>query len=86
MRTLVFTVPSEYQDRKVLHYLRGCAGLSSRIIPNLKTYDDGILRNGEPVRTIDRLCAGDVLTVNLPDDPAEQLPPMPDPPFLGRIL
>ena len=86
MRTLTFTVPSEYQDRKVLHYLRGCAGLSSRIIRNLKTYDDGILRNGEPVRTIDRLCAGDVLTVNLPDDPAEQLPPMPDPGFLEGEL
>ena len=86
MRTLVFTVPSEYQDRKVLHYLRGCAGLSSRIIRNLKTYDDGILRNGEPVRTIDRLCAGDVLTVNLPDDPPEQLPPLPDPGFLEGEL
>jgi 23S rRNA pseudouridine1911/1915/1917 synthase len=79
MRTLTFTIPSEYQDRKVLHYLRGCAGLSSRVIRNLKTYDDGILLNGEPVRTIDRLSVGDVLTVNLPDDPVEQLPPMPDP-------
>ena len=86
MRTLVFTVPSEYQDRKVLHYLRGCAGLSSRVIRNLKTYDDGILLNGEPVRTIDRLCAGDVLTVNLPDDPPEQLPPLPDPGFLEGEL
>ncbi|MBQ1595618.1 MAG: RluA family pseudouridine synthase [Clostridia bacterium] len=86
MRTLVFTVPSEYQDRKVLHYLRGCAELSSRVIRNLKTYDDGILLNGEPVRTIDRLCAGDVLTVNLPDDPPEQLPPLPDPGFLEGEL
>ena len=86
MRTLVFTVPSEYQDRKVLHYLRGCAGLSSRVIRNLKTYEDGILLNGEPVRTIDRLSAGDVLTVNLPDDPAEQIPPMPDPAFLEGAL
>ena len=86
MRTLTFTVPSEYQDRKVLHYLRGCAGLSSRVIRNLKTYEDGILLNGEPVRTIDRLSAGDVLTVNLPDDPVEQLPPMPDPEFLEGTL
>ena len=86
MRTLTFTVPSEYQDRKVLHYLRGCAGLSSRVIRNLKTYDDGILLNGEPVRTIDRLSVGDVLTVNLPDDPVEQLPPMPDPEFLEGTL
>lgn len=86
MRTLTFTVPIEYQDRKVLHYLRGCAGLSSRVIRNLKTYEDGILLNGEPVRTIDRLSAGDVLTVNLPDDPEEQLPPLPDAEFLQGPL
>ena len=86
MRTLTFTVPSEYQDRKVLNYLRGCAGLSSRVIRNLKTYEDGILLNGEPVRTIDRLSAGDVLTVNLPDDPPEQVPPLPDAPLLEGPL
>ncbi len=86
MRTLVFHVPAEYHERKVLHYLRGSAGLSSRIIRNLKTMDDGILLNGEPVRTIDLLSEGDVLTVNLPDDPVEQLPPMPDPEFLEGPL
>ena len=86
MRTLTFTVPAEYQDRKVLHYLRGRAGLSSRVIRNLKTYEDGILRNGEPVRTIDRLEAGDVLTVHLPDDPEDQIPPLPDPEFFEQEL
>ena len=86
MRTLHFTIPAEYHERKVLHYLRGHAGLSSRVIRNLKTYEDGILRNGEPVRTIDRLSAGDVLTVNLPDDPPEQVPPLPDAPLLEGPL
>ena len=86
MRTLNFVVPEEYETRKVLHYLRGRAGLSSRVIRNLKTYDDGILRNGEPVRTIDLLHAGDVLTVNLPDDPADQIPPLPDPEFFEQEL
>ncbi|MBO4382984.1 MAG: RluA family pseudouridine synthase [Clostridia bacterium] len=86
MRTLTFTVPAEYQDRKVLHYLRGRAGLSSRVIRNLKTYEDGILLGGEPVRTIDRLEAGDVLTVHLPDDPADQIPPLPDPEFFEQEL
>ena len=76
MRTLTFTVPAEYDERKVLHYLRGSAGLSSRVIRNLKTYEDGILLNGAPVRTIDRLSSGDVLTVNLPADPPEQIPPL----------
>lgn len=86
MRRLTFTVPMEYDKRKVLHYLRGCAGLSSRVIRNLKTYDDGILLNGEPVRTIDLLSVGDVLTVNLPDDPAEQLPSLPTAEFLAGPL
>ena len=86
MRTLTFPIPSEYEDRKVLHYLRGSAGLSSRVIRNLKTYEDGILRNGEPVRTIDRLSAGDVLTVNLPDDPDDQIPPLPDQAFFDQEL
>ena len=86
MRQLTFTVPTEYDGRKVLHYLRGCAGLSSRIIRNLKTYEDGILRNGEPVRTIDLLTVGDVLTVNLPDDPEEQLPSLPTEEFLAGPL
>lgn len=83
MRTLTFQIPEEYQDRKVLHYLKGCAGLSSRIIRNLKTYEDGILRNGEPVRTIDLLSAGDVLTVNLPEDPEDRIPDLPNPDFLS---
>lgn len=86
MRTLVFHVPAEYHERKVLHYLRGSAGLSSRLIRNLKTMEDGILLNGEPVRTIDWLSEGDVLTVNLPDDPEGQLPPMPDPKFLEQEM
>lgn len=86
MRTLTFSIPSEYDERKVLHYLRGSAGLSSRVIRNLKTYANGILLNGEPVRTIDRLHGGDVLTVNLPDDPPDQIPPLPDPDFFDREL
>ena len=86
MRTLTFTISSEYDNHKALHYLRGSAGLSSRIIRNLKTYDDGILLNGEPVRTIDPVHTGDVLTVNLPDDPPESIPPLPDPEFLEGPL
>ncbi len=86
MRTLTFPIPAEYDERKVLHYLRGSAGLSSRVIRNLKTYEDGILKNGEPVRTIDLLHEGDVLTVNLPDDPDDQIPPLPDPDFFDREL
>ena len=68
MRTLQFTVPAEYENRKALHFLRGSAGLSAHLVRVLKTLPDGILKNGEPVRTIDRIHEGDVLTLNLPDE------------------
>lgn len=68
MRTLEYSIPTEYEGSKVLHFLKRHAGLSSRVIRNLKFHDDGILCNGAPIRTIDYIHTGDVLTVNLPDD------------------
>ena len=68
MRTLEFIVPSEYDGRKVLHYLRGSAGLSSRLIRNLKMFENGMMLNGVHVRTVDIIHTGDRITVNLPED------------------
>ncbi len=65
MRTLHFTVPTEYEGTKVLSFLKQSAGLSSRMIRSLKPRDDGILCNGEPIRTIDYVHTGDVLSVNI---------------------
>lgn len=67
-RTLHFEIPEHYNGRKVIHFLRGEAGLSSRLTISLKYRADGILLNGEHIRTIDLLKTGDVLTVNLPDE------------------
>lgn len=74
MRTLEYQIPTEYEGSKVLHFLKRHAGLSSRVIRNLKFRDDGILCNGVPVRTIDYLHAGDSLVVNLPDDTVSLAP------------
>ncbi len=68
MRTLSFSVTEDYNGRKVLHFLRGSAGLSTKLIRRLKTIDNGILLNGQHTRTIDLLHTGDTLTVNLPED------------------
>lgn len=68
MRTLEFVVPSEYDGRKVLHYLRGNAGLSSRLIRNLKMFENGMMLNGVHTRTVDIIHTGDRITINLPDD------------------
>lgn len=67
-RQLNYVIPESYNGRKVIHYLRGEAGLSSRLTISLKYRPDGILLNGEHIRTIDLLKTGDILTVNLPDE------------------
>lgn len=68
MRTLQFTVTPDYDNRKALHFLRGSAGLSCHLVRQLKVLPDGILCNGAPVRTIDPVHAGDLLTIHLPED------------------
>lgn len=67
-RRLDFVIPEAYNGRKVIHFLRGEAGLSSRLTISLKYRPDGILLNGEHIRTIDLLKTGDVLAVNLPEE------------------
>ncbi len=67
-RTLTYTVPEEFDGEKVNMYLRSGIGLSYRMVRSLKQIRGSMLLDGEPVRTIDRLRAGAVLTLNLPQD------------------
>ena len=67
-RTIVYHIPPVYDGRKVIHYLRGAGKLSSRMVITLKNLPDGILLNGAPTRTIDRLKAGDTLEIRLPEE------------------
>ena len=73
-RKIEYIIPAEYNGRKVKHYLRGAAGVSSRLMNSLKTYPDGITLNGEHIRTIDIIKEGDVLAVNIPDRFGETQP------------
>ncbi|NLL63404.1 MAG: RluA family pseudouridine synthase [Ruminococcaceae bacterium] len=68
MRTLEYKIPSEYNEKRVLHFLKASAGLSARLIRTLKMRPDGILLNGEHIRTVDFLHTGDILTINIPKD------------------
>ncbi|MBQ6020978.1 MAG: RluA family pseudouridine synthase [Clostridia bacterium] len=77
-RTLQYVVPPEYDGRKVLQVLRGIAGLSSRMMITLKNTPGGITRGGELIRTIDRVRAGDVITLTLPNETSE-IEPIPIP-------
>ncbi len=67
-RVINFTVPSEFDGKKAFTFLRGPCGLSMRIVRMLKYTENAMLLNGRPMRTIDILSAGDVLTVSIPDD------------------
>ena len=66
MRRIDYRITSESDGDKVLWYLRGEAKLSARLVASLKTIPEGILLNGEHIRTIDRIHTGDILTVNIP--------------------
>lgn len=52
-------------------------GFSSSLIRRVKS--GGITRGETPVRTIDRLCVGDALTVTLPRGQSGNIPPIPLP-------
>ncbi len=70
MRVLSFTVPEGFEKRKLSVFLREKHGFSARIIQTLRHTDRGLLKNGLPARTIDKVCKGDVITVNLPENSA----------------
>ncbi|MDR1465523.1 MAG: RluA family pseudouridine synthase [Oscillospiraceae bacterium] len=75
-RELTFVVTPEEDGRQACQVLRGRGGVSLRILNRVKRLPDGLLRNGDRVRTIDRVRAGDVLAVRLPEDaaPPEEMP------------
>lgn len=64
-RDISYTVPPEYEGRKVVHFLRGYCGFSARLMRKVKY---ALKCNGEPTRTIDRLKSGDIINVVIPDD------------------
>lgn len=75
---LSLAVPPEYDDAKCLAVLRGPMGLSYAAVVSLRHRPGALLCNGEPFRTVDRVRAGDVVTVPLSEDA-----PAPPPGFDG---
>ncbi len=64
-RNIDYTVTAEYDGHKVIHFLRGYCGFSSRLMRKVKY---ALMLNGETTRTIDRIKCGDVISVCIPDD------------------
>lgn len=65
-RTVSYTVPSEYDGAKAVHFLRGEVKISYRLLRNIKSAPNGILLNNCPIRSIDIIHTGDILTIDIP--------------------
>ena len=72
-RKIEYVITDEFNNKKVLDFLKRGQGYSHRMITKLKNKPNGILCNGEHIRTVDLLHTGDTLTVNLPDDSEDSI-------------
>ena len=73
-RSITSEVPEELSGEKLIVFLRGYLKISARLLPKLKNDPMGLLRNGEHIRTIDRIFTGDKITVTFPDE-ENSIPP-----------
>lgn len=69
MRKIEYVISHEVDGCDILTYLHRIQGYSSRVIKSLKRAPDGILKNGQHARTIDRVKEGDLLSVTIYDQP-----------------
>ncbi len=74
-RQLQVTITGEYDGLRVDETLRRHFGISGSLIKDLKKFDDGLLLNGEHIRTIDCVKIGDVLTVTMHEGDSENIIP-----------
>jgi len=71
IRTLSYTVPPELAGRRVKSLLHWQLHIPESMIAAIKLRETGICRNGVRCRTTDTVFAGDVLTAEVGDLPAE---------------
>ena len=67
MRKLNYVVPAEYAARPLLHFLRGGAKLSTRIVATLRHTENSVLVNGTAARLIDKVREGDEICIYIPE-------------------
>lgn len=67
-REIEYIIPDEFSGKKLIAFLRGSVNISSRMLTQLKKAPDGLRKNGEHIRTIDKIFGGDVITVKFPDE------------------
>ena len=67
-RTLSFIVPAHMHGQTMQTFLRREIGMSSRTVVKLKRVPEGMMLDGERVRTVDVVSAGQTVSVTLPED------------------
>ena len=67
-KTLEYVVPAAYDGDTVQNFLRRDCGLSWRMVVRLKHAENGIVVDGEHARSIDRVKAGQVVTLTMPEE------------------
>ncbi len=73
-RILEFSVPKEFDGKKLSAFIRGYAGLSYSLYATLRHTEGSVQRDEKLIRSIDRVFEGDVITVTLPDRETEIIP------------
>ena len=68
MAELCYTVPPAFDGDTMQNFLRRDCGLSWRMVVKLKRVERGITLDGVPVRTIDRIKAGQTVRLCMPED------------------
>lgn len=67
MRTLTYTVPDEYSNRPLIHFLRGGLGFSTHMVSTLRHTENSVLADGKRCRMIDKIHAGETIEIHLPE-------------------
>lgn len=67
MRIIEYTVTEEFSCRPLLHFLKRYVKLSTHIVQSLRHTEGSVLINGAPARVVDKVTAGDKLTLKLPE-------------------
>ena len=78
MRVVTFTVPPDYNDKKLCAFLRGEAQISYALYATLRHIPNAVTRDGIPIRSIDRVHTHDRIRVAFPDEQSKLTPTVMD--------
>ena len=73
---LEYKVDKDFEKLTVGRYLRTYCSVSARTLAKLKRTEGAILLNGKPIRAIDPVNQGDVITIDLPTSTSEGVTPV----------